>query len=57
MSETKPTYGELVEALREAREMLRQDYPDASLKAGNWPTVRPIAQRWDALLARIEEGA
>jgi hypothetical protein len=45
---------ELLAALKEMREFIRIRFPDDSLASGNWPTVKPLVEKWDAAIAKAE---
>jgi hypothetical protein len=45
---------ELLAALVEMREFIRIRFPDDSLASGNWPTVKPLVEKWDAAIAKAE---
>lgn len=45
---------ELLKALIQARDFIVDEYPRASMAAGNWPTVRPFVEQLDAAIAKAE---
>jgi hypothetical protein len=38
----------------EMRAFIRRRFPDDSLASGNWPTIKPLVERWDAVIGEAK---